>query len=81
MVSDSIEDVKVAFYLSEPTSKITTCQKDLYNIQCKFFKFKKVEVVSDTTASKSDEEILALYAMLKKARDPRQTFNSVRRLP
>jgi len=81
LISDSVEDIKIAFYLSEPSLQMSTYQKDLYNIQRKFFKFKKVSYPEDTTSTKSDEEILHLYSLLKKARDPKQTFNSVRRLP
>jgi len=60
VIADSIEDIKIAFYFSEPSLQMSTYQKDLYNIQRKFFKFKKVTYPQDTISNKSDEEILHL---------------------
>lgn len=81
MITDSIQDIKVAFYLVEPNIKLTQAQKDLYNLQKKYFKYKKVDEFVDSLDSKSDEEVMELYRFFKRARDPKERFNSVRRLP
>lgn len=77
----SILDIKVALFLVEPTYKLTQAQKDLYELQCKFFKYKKVEDFLTDIESKSDEEVLKMYEALKKRLDPSYSLNRFRRLP
>jgi hypothetical protein len=81
MAQDSVEDIKVAFFIIDPTFKLSPAQKDLYNLQRKYFKYKKVEEFSETYNLNSDEDVIKVYNLLKRARDPRETFNLVRRLP
>ena len=81
MIADSIQDFKVAFYLVEPNIVLTQAQKDLYNFQKKFFKYKKVDEFINSLDNKTDEEIIELHNLFKRARDPKERFNSVRRLP
>lgn len=81
MINDSIEDIKVAFFLTEPTYKISPALKDFYKLQRKVFKYKKVEEYNPNVEFKSSEELFKLHELLKKSRDPKIAFNSVRRLP
>lgn len=81
MFKDSLQDIKVALFLVEPTHKLSQAQKELYHLQRKFFKFKKVEEIQQDPNLKTDEDVLKAYNLLKRSRDPRETFNSVRRLP
>jgi hypothetical protein len=81
MLKDSITDIKVFLYLVDPVWKLTARQRDLYNLQKKFFKYKTVEEFLKTPEFKSEEEVIKLYTKLKQSRDPRIAFNSVRRLP
>ena len=80
MIADSIEDINVAVLFKDPKVVITTFQKDLYNIQKKFFKFKKVEQPG-TTKTYTTENLFKTYNTIKENRDPTKAFNSVRRLP
>ena len=81
MFKDSIQDIKVAFFLVEPTFKLTKAQKALYTLQKNFFKYKKVEEIQNDPNLRTDEDVLKLYNFLKRLRDPRETFNPLRRLP
>lgn len=79
-IQDSIEDFNVAVLFKEPKVTIGLYQQDLYNIQKKLFKFKKVEI-NDFSKKYTDEEIIKMSKAIKDNRDPKKTFNLVRRLP
>jgi hypothetical protein len=80
MINDSIEDINVAILLKEPKTIIGAYQKDIYNIQKNFFKFKKVEL-NEPVKNYSKEDLIKLQEAIKFNRDPRKAFNFVRRLP
>lgn len=81
MIIDSINDIKVAFYIAEPANDISTSQKDLYNLHRKLFKYKKIEPMKPMDLNQSPEAVLKQQKLLKEARDPRKVLNFVRRLP
>lgn len=81
MFSDSINDIKVAFGLVEPVFKLTNLQIELYNLQRKVFKYKKVVPFDPTEEFKTDEDYRKAQELWKKARDPKGAFTLLRRLP
>lgn len=81
MYNDTILDVKIFLGLVDPTIQLTENQKNLYNLQKKFFKYKSVEEFLSSPELRSEEKVVKLYNMLLQSRDPKLMFNSVRRLP
>jgi len=56
LVNDSIRDFKVAFYILEPEDTVSETQKEIYRLQKKYFKYKKVEEPKVLTFD-SDEDM------------------------
>lgn len=81
MILDSINDIKVSLGLIDPVVKLTDLHIELYNLQRKIFKYKKVEPYKPEEDMKTDEDVLKAQNLWKKARDPKGTFNLLRRLP
>lgn len=79
-LQDSLEELKIAFYIIEPVEKVSEAQKQLYRLQKKYFKYKKVEEPKIRQYA-SDEAVWEEYAQWKVARDPKIMFNLVHRLP
>lgn len=77
----SLEEIKIFLHIVDPTSKLTKAQKELYEYQCNFFKYKKVEDFLIDIESKTDEEVIEMYNRLKQLRDVKVGLNKYKRLP
>lgn len=81
LFTSTIYEIKVALHIIDPTYKLTKAQKELYEYQCKFFKYKKVDEFLIDIESKTDEEVIEMYNRLKQLRDVKVGLNKYKRLP
>jgi hypothetical protein len=79
-LKDSINDLKVGFFLKEPKMTVDAFAMDIYRMQLKYLKYVKVEEPK-ILALDTQEEYEAVSAFWKKARNPHITFSLIRRLP
>lgn len=81
MIADSINDIKVVFFMYEPSWDSYSRIREAYEIQKKFFKYIKVDFAAMANPFDTDEKVLAAMEGAKKNRDPKIAFNYLRRLP
>lgn len=77
----SIDEIKIVLNIINPTANLTKAQKELYEYQCSFFKYKKVEEFLVDIDSKTDEEVMEMYRKLKQRRNVSVGLNKYKPFP
>ncbi len=81
MIKFSVIDIKSLFNLYEYSYKNDEELWELYEMHCRMFKHTKIDFESFANPHKTNKEKKEAFERFKKNRDPRLTFNMVRRLP